>query len=197
MLKACKKCRRENEKLMLKGDRCLSPQCAIIKRPYAPGQHGQAFQRKISEYGKQLREKQKAKRIYGISETQFSNYVEKSGKMDGNNAENLLKTLECRLDNVVYRCGFATSRSGARQMVNHQHFLVNSKKVNIPSYSLKAADIVNPVNKAKFPEMKNSGVPTWISFDPKKGTATINHIPVREEIDIAVNENLIIEYYSR
>ena len=197
MLKACKKCRRENEKLLLKGERCLSPKCAIIKRPYAPGQHGQSFQRKSSEYGKQLREKQKAKKIYGISETQFSNYVSRAGKIEGNNAENLLKLLEGRLDNIVYRCGWASSRSEARQLVSHRHFLVNSKKVNIPSYSVKINFTIEPADKSKYKEMKSSGVPTWINLDAKKGSATIMHAPIRDEIDTAVYENLIIEYYSR
>ena len=135
MFKSCRKCRRENQKLLLKGDRCLSGKCVLIKRAYAPGQHGQSFQKKSSEYGKQLREKQGAKRIYGISERQFSNYVKKANQMPGNSAENLIILLESRLDNVVYRSGFACSRSEARQLVSHRHIQVNGKKVNIASYS--------------------------------------------------------------
>ena len=197
MIKACKKCRRENEKLLLKGERCLSAKCAMVKRPYAPGEHGQSFRSKSSEYGKQLREKQKAKRIYGVLETQFSNYVEAAGKLEGNNAENLVKLLETRLDNVVFRSGFACSRSQARQMVSHRRFRVNSKKVNICSILLKVGDVIEPADKADFSEIQSVGVPTWIELDVKKCNATVKHLPVRDEIDTTVNENLIIEYYSR
>lgn len=197
MIKACKKCRRENEKLLLKGERCLSPKCAMVKRPYVPGEHGQSFRGKSSEYGKQLREKQKAKRIYGVLETQFSNYVESAGKLEGNNAENLIKILETRLDNVIFRSGFAPSRSQARQMVSHRKFKINSKKVNICSILVKVGDVIEPASKADFSEIQSAGVPTWIELDTKKCLATIKHLPVRDEIDTTVNENLIIEYYSR
>jgi len=197
MIEACKKCRREGEKLLLKGERCLSPKCAMVKRPYAPGQHGQARFTKQSEYGKQLREKQKARRIYGMGETQFANYAVEAGKAEGNTADILMKLLETRLDNVVYRLGFAASRSGARQMVSHGLMQVNGKKVSIPSYRLKAGDVIEPKNKAAFADFKNANVPTWIEIDAKKVAGTVKHIPSREEIDTTVNESLIIEFYSR
>lgn len=197
MIKACKKCRRENEKLLLKGERCLGPKCAVTRRPYAPGQHGQAGFRKISEYGKQLREKQKARRIYGIGETQFANYATHAESIEGNTADNLMKLLETRLDNVVHRIGLASSRSMARQMVSHGLIRVNGKKVTIPSYKLKASDTVEPKEKEAYKDFKVSGVPTWIELDAKKVLATIKHIPSREEIDTTVNESLIVEFYSR
>ena len=197
MILACKKCRREGEKLMLKGERCLSPKCAMVKRPYAPGQHGQSFHGKVSEYGKQLREKQKARRIYGIGEQQFSNYAEKADKMEGNTAENLLTLLESRLDNTLYRLGFAPSRSAARQIVAHGRFSVNEKKVSIPSFLVKPGDKVNPIKKESFKEISGQNTATWMSFDQKTLTGTVNHIPSREEIDTTVNESLIIEFYSR
>jgi len=197
MINACKKCRREGEKLVLKGERCMSPKCAMVKRAYAPGQHGQSSFSKMSEYGKQLREKQKTRRIYGISETQFANYAESAAKVEGNTGDNLMKFLETRLDNVVYRLGFAVSRSQARQMVSHGLVIVNNKKVSIPSYHLKESDVIEPKDKSAYKEMKASGVPTWIECDAKKITGKIKHIPSREEIDTTVNESLIIEFYSR
>ncbi len=197
MINACKKCRREGEKLMIKGDRCLSPKCAMVKRAYAPGQHGQGSFSKMSEYGKQLREKQKARRIYGIGENQFANYADKAGNTEGNTGNNLMKSLETRLDNVVYRLGFAVSRSHSRQMVSHGLILVNGKKASIPSYHLKEEDAVEPKNKALYEDLKSSGIPTWIEYDAKKTSGRIKHIPSREEIDTTVNESLIIEFYSR
>lgn len=197
MIEACKKCRREGEKLLLKGERCLSPKCAIVKRPYAPGQHGQGRFVKLSEYGKQLREKQKARRIYGIGESQFARSAEIAGKAEGNTADNLMKFLETRLDNVVYRLGFASSRSQSKQMVSHGLILVNGKKVSIPSYQLKAGDTVEPKDKGAFKDFANSNAPTWIELDAKKVSGKILHIPSREEIDTTVNESLIIEFYSR
>ncbi len=197
MLKACKKCRREGEKLMLKGERCASPKCAMVKRPYAPGQHGQSFRGKISEFGKQLREKQKARKIYGIGEAQFRIYAKNADKIEGNTAENLLKLLELRLDNILYRSGFALSRSSSRQMVNHGLFKVNGKKTNIPSFTAKIGDKIEPINKTKFSEVKPLNLPTWLLFDPKNVAVEVKHIPGREEIDTTVNESLIIEYYSR
>ena len=197
MIKACKKCRREGEKLLLKGERCLSQKCAVLKRAYAPGQHGQSFHGKSSEFGKQLREKQKAKRIYGIAERQFASYVEMAGKTQGNKPENLVRILETRLDNVVFRSGWASSRSQARQMISHRLFKVNNSKVNIPSYIVTVGEVVEPVNKTAFQENKNSGIPTWLDLDVKKVNSTVKHLPVRDEIDTTLNENLIIEYYSR
>lgn len=197
MILACKKCRREGEKLMLKGERCTSPKCAMIKRPYAPGQHGQSFRGKISEYGKQLREKQKARRIYGIGEKQFANYAEKADKLAGNTAENLLSLLESRLDNSLYRLGFAPSRSAARQLVSHGLFKVNDQKISIPSFLVKPKDTIYPIKKESFKEVNPINLPSWISFDQKKLLGTVNHTPTREEIDTTVNESLIIEFYSR
>lgn len=183
--------------MLLKGERCLSPKCAMVKRPYAPGQHGQARFTKQSEYGKQLREKQKARRIYGLGEIQFANLADTAGKIEGNTSDNLMKLLETRLDNVVYRLGLAPSRSQTRQMVSHGLILVNGKKVSVPSYRLKAGDIIEPKDKARYKEFKNSGVPTWIELDVKNVSGKIKHIPSREEIDTTVNESLIIEFYSR
>lgn len=197
MINACKKCRREGEKLMIKGDRCLSPKCAMVKRAYAPGQHGQSSFSKLSEYGKQLREKQKTRRIYGLGETQFANCANKAGKTEGNTGDNLMRLLETRLDNVVYRLGFATSRSHSRQMVSHGLILVNGKKASIPSFHLKEQDVVEPKNKVSYHDLKVAGMPSWIEFDAKKVIGKIKHIPSREEIDTTVNESLIIEFYSR
>lgn len=197
MIKACKKCRREGEKLMLKGERCFSPKCAVVKRPYAPGQHGQSFHGKISEYGKQLREKQKARRIYGIAESQFANCAEAADKLTGNTAQNLLQLLERRLDNVVFRLGFTDSRSHARQVVAHGLMKVNGHKVTIPSYSVSESDIITPAHKEMFKEVKGENVPTWLELDAKKLEGKVKRIPTREEIDTTINESLIIEFYSR
>lgn len=197
MLKACKKCRREGEKLFIKGDKCLSPKCVIIKRAYAPGDHGQSFKGKQSEYGKQLREKQKARRIYGIMEAQFRKYVGEAEKLEGNSSANLMKLLETRVDNLIYRTGFTSSRSDARQQASHGMFNVNGKKVRIPSYRLKAGDILSPIKNDRYKEVTLSSSLSWIEVDGKKMTATIKHLPSREEIDTNINENLIIEFYSR
>lgn len=197
MIKSCKKCRREGEKLMLKSERCASPKCAMVKRPYAPGQHGQSFQRKMSEYGKQLREKQKARRIYGISEKQFAGYAEQADKMQGNSAENLLRLIETRLDNVVYRLGFTGSRSHARQVVSHGLFKVNGQKVTVPSYLVKVGDKIEPSNKENFKDATLSTASTWLDADLKKHEGYVKALPTRQEIDTTINESLIIEYYSR
>ena len=197
MIDACKKCRREGEKLLLKGERCLGPKCAVVKRPYAPGQHGQARFTKMSEYGKQLREKQKARRIYGMGETQFANYAEAAGKAEGNTSLNLLKLLETRLDNVIYRLNFADSRSKSRQMVSHGLVLVNGKKLSLPSYHLKEGDEVSLKHPDKEADARKVNIPSWMELDAKKGIGKVKHIPTREEIDLTVNENLIIEFYSR
>jgi len=197
MLEACKKCRREGEKLLLKGDRCMTPKCAVARRSYAPGEHGQSFRGKVSEYGRQLREKQKARRIYGIGESQFRRYVQSAETETGNKSENLMRLLETRIDNVVYRLGFASSRSQARQFVSHGLFRVNGKRVTIPSYLLKAGDLVAPKKEAKFKETSLNTAITWLEPEKKKIAGTVKHMPVRDEIDTPINESLIIEFYSR
>ena len=197
-------CRREGDKLFLKGDRCYSDKCAIARRSYAPGQHGQG-RKKSSEYGTQLREKQKAKRYYGLLEGQFYHYFELAEKMSGMTGENLLKVLESRLDNVVYRAGFAMSRPEARQLVSHAHFTVNGKKVNIPSYRVKAGDVVAIAEKSmsneKFKAVleANASRPAlnWLSLDKAKGQVTVVNLPERSEIDLQVEEHLIVELYSK
>lgn len=184
-------------KLSLKGEKCLSAKCPAIKRPYAPGDHGQNFRSKLSEYGKQLREKQKARKIYGIGEIQFRNYVQLAEKLTGNKTENIMRLLETRLDNVVYRLGFASSRSQARQMVSHGGFNVNAKKVTIPSYRIKVSDVIAPRKTERFKELSLNTSLLWLDADSKKLAGTIKHMPGRDEIDTPVNENLIIEFYSR
>lgn len=196
MLDACKKCRREGEKLMLKGERCLSPKCAVVRKPYAPGQHGQGSFKKTTEYGRQLREKQKAKRTYGVAETQFHNYAVAAAKMEGNTSDNLLAIIESRIDNVVFRAGFAPSRSAARQLVSHGKYTVNGSRVTIPSILLKEGDAVAPKKYVKN-DQKNSNLPTWFTLDSKKDEIKITHAPLKEETDTTINWNLIIEYYSR
>ena len=200
----CRICRREGDKLFLKGDRCYTDKCAIARRGYAPGQHGQG-RKKMSEYGTQLREKQKAKRYYGLLENQFYHYFELASKMTGKTGENLLKVLESRLDNVVYRAGFATSRPEARQLVSHGHFTVNGKAVNIPSYMVKAGDVVAIVEKSMSSDKikgvleANASRPAlnWLSLDKAKGQVTIVNLPERSEIDLQVEEHLIVELYSK
>ena len=200
----CRICRREGDKLFLKGDRCYSDKCAIARRSYAPGQHGQG-RKKSSEYGAQLREKQKAKRYYGLLEGQFYHYFELAEKMSGMTGENLLKVLESRLDNVVYRAGFAMSRPEARQLVSHAHFTVNGKKVNIPSYRVKPGDVVAITEKSmgsdKFKAVleANASRPAlnWLSLDKAKGQVTVVSLPERSEIDLQVEEHLIVELYSK
>jgi small subunit ribosomal protein S4 len=201
----CRQCRREGEKLFLKGDRCYSEKCAVDRKNYPPGAHGQGRRKKISEYGLQLREKQKAKRTYGILEKQFRNYFAKADKQKGITGDNLLILLERRLDNVVYRLGFASSRKEARQLVNHGHFTINGKKANIPSMLVRVGDIVTVKDDskeiAKFQEMKEQAAyktpPEWLSVDVENLTGQILAYPVREQIDTPVNEQLIVELYSR
>ena len=200
----CRICRREGDKLFLKGDRCYTDKCAIARRGYAPGQHGQG-RKKMSEYGTQLREKQKAKRYYGLLENQFYHYFELASKMTGKTGENLLKVLESRLDNVVYRAGFAMSRPEARQLVSHGHFTVNGKAVNIPSYMVKAGDVVAIVEKSMSSDKikgvleANASRPAlnWLSVDKNKAQATVVSLPERGEIDLQVEEQLIVELYSK
>lgn len=197
MIKACKKCRREGVKLSLKGERCLSAKCGLTRRAYAPGDHGQGFRGKMSEYGKQLREKQKARRIYGINETQFQGIVEKAETMTGNKTENLVRLLETRLDSIVYRAGFASSRSQARQLLVHGLFQINGRKVTIPSRQIKIGDVISPKDISGYKEIDLSANLAWVDVDNKKKQATVKQFPVREEIDAPINESLIIEFYSR
>ena len=200
----CRICRREGDKLFLKGDRCYTDKCAIARRGYAPGQHGQG-RKKASEYATQLREKQKAKKYYGLLEKQFHHYFELAEKMPGIQGENLLKLLESRLDNVVYRAGFAMSRPEARQLVSHAHFTVNGKKVNIPSYLVKAGDVIAiressmDSDKVKGVLEANASLPAlnWLSVDRAKAQATVVALPERSEIDLQVAEHLIVELYSK
>ena len=198
----CRLCRREGQKLFLKGERCYSAKCAIEKRNYAPGQHGQN-RKKISDYGTQLREKQKTKRFYGMQETQFRNLFDKAARKKGITGENLLILLESRLDNVVFRLGLASSRKEARQLVTHNHFLVNGKKVNIPSYEVKAGHVIKvkekSTNSPKFKEVKEMSitVPSWLTVDVEKLEGKVITLPTRAEIDTPVAEHLIVELYSK
>ena len=202
----CRLCRREGTKLFLKGDRCYSAKCAISKRPTPPGMHGQARARKMSEYGMQLREKQKVKFIYGILEKQFRGYYESAAAAPGKTGDNLLITVERRLDNVVYRMGFAMTRRQARQLVSHAHFTVNGKKVNIPSYLVKAGDVIEVAESSRSSEVfkRLMGqdapvflVPTWMERDKNSLKGTVVRLPAREEIDVPVEEHLIVELYSK
>lgn len=199
----CRLCRREGMKLFLKGDRCYTDQCAIVKRNYAPGQHGQS-RKKVTEYGMQLREKQKVRRFYGISESQMVKYFIMADKMRGITGENLLKILELRLDNVVFRMGFASSRAEARQLVTHGHFLVNGAKVDIPSLILSAGDVVQIKERTRGSEKikdlvanHNGNTVKWISVDLDQLKGSIVAEPTREDIDIPVEEHLIVELYSK
>ena len=200
---SCRLCRRESQKLFLKGDRCYSGKCALEKRNYAPGQHGQDRRSKMSEYGLQLREKQKAKRFYGLQETQFRNYFDKAAQKKGVTGENLLIMLETRLDNAVFRMGFASSRKEARQLVRHGHFTVNGSKQNIPSFAIKAGDTIKVKEKStvspKFKEIKELSIttPAWITVDTEKLEGKIVAMPRREDIDTPVAEHLIVELYSK
>lgn len=199
---SCKLCRREGVKLYLKGDRCYSEKCAISRRAYAPGQHGQN-RKKLTNYGLQLREKQKAKRIYGVLESQFRRYYEEADRLKGITGENLLRLLELRLDNVVFRLGFANSRTEARQLVRHSHFTVNGKKVNIPSYQVKVGDVIAVKEKSRDSEKFKAiaevatSVPKWLNVDKDKMEGQVIALPQREDIDIPVNETLIVELYSK
>ncbi|MBC7075414.1 MAG: 30S ribosomal protein S4 [Syntrophomonadaceae bacterium] len=201
----CRQCRREGEKLFLKGDRCYSEKCAIERKPYVPGMHGQGRRQKASEYGLQLREKQKTKRIYGLMEKQFRNYFKKADRQKGVTGENLLRLLERRLDNVVYRLGFAASRKEARQLVNHGHFTLNGKKANIPSILVRVGDVIqvreSSKNSPKFQEIKEQAAyrtpPEWLTVDVENMAGTVLSYPSREQIDTPVSEQFIVELYSR
>ena len=198
----CRLCRREGQKLFLKGERCYSGKCAIEKRNYAPGQHGQS-RKKTSDYGLQLREKQKAKRFYGMQEKQFRNLFDKAARKQGKTGENLLILLETRLDNAVYRLGFASSRKEARQLVVHGHFTVNGKKATAPSMQLKAGDVIKVKEKStsspKFKEIKEMSitVPSWMAVDVEKLEGKVVAMPTRADIDTPVAEHLIVDLYSK
>ena len=198
----CRLCRREGMKLFLKGDRCYTDKCAFARRSYAPGQHG-ASRKKMSNYGLQLREKQKAKRIYGVLEGQFRKYYEKAERMRGITGENLLVLLEMRLDNVVYKLGYGASRNEARQLVTHGHFLVNGHKVDIPSYKVSVNDVITVCDNSKATEKFKTfaenpkPLPKWITANTDNFEGTVVAVPTREDIDVPVNETLIVELYSK
>ena len=198
----CKQCRREGQKLFLKGERCLTDKCGVERRSYPPGEHGRGRQ-KQSEYRVQLREKQKARRYYGVLEKQFRNYYEKASRGTGNTGENLLRMLETRLDNVVYRLGFAASRAQARQLVRHGHFQVNGKRVNIPSYQVKPNDVITIRNGSSAEQTVRdatdltASVAPWLQADHEGLTGKVLKWPEREEIDTPVQEQLIVELYSK
>jgi len=201
----CKLCRREGMKLFLKGARCLTEKCAFERRAYSPGQHGQNMRRKSSEYGIQLREKQKTRRIYGILERQFHSYFVKASQKKGVTGENLLQLLECRLDNLVYRLGFAPSRVAARQLVRHSHFLVNGKRVNIPSFEVRPGSVISVSEKSQNLDiirgsLKDAGKGQeldWLRLDKVKLEGQLLEVPKRTQIPTLVQEQMIVELYSK
>jgi small subunit ribosomal protein S4 len=200
----CRICRREGEKLFLKGDRCYTDKCAIERRKYPPGEHGQGY-RKLSDYGLQLREKQKVRKMYGILERQFRRYFNEAARKKGVTGETLLQFIESRLDNVVYRMGFAPNRRKARQLIGHGHILVNGRKVNIASYTVKAGDVVEIKESCKgmsdildsVAKSEHRGIPSWVEVDSVNLKGKVLHIPSREEIQLPVQEQLIVELYSK
>ena len=200
----CRICRRENTKLFLKGDRCYADKCAFERRAYPPGQHGQR-RGKTSDYGIQLREKQKVKRTYGLLEKQFRSYFAKAERMKGITGSNLLVLLERRLDNIIYRMGFTASRNQARQMVRHNHFRINGRKVNIPSYQVKVGDKINVregsqkvnVLLESMETVARRGVPEWLELDKDNFTGTVRAFPTREDLTMPMQEQLIVELYSK
>ncbi len=200
----CRLCRREGQKLFLKGERCYTEKCGINRRQYAPGQHGQG-RKKMSEYGLQLREKQKARRFYGVLESQFRKYFDMANKKAGVTGENLLSILESRLDNVVYRLGFGTSRPEARQLVTHGHFTINGKKVDIPSYLVKPGEVISIKEKSRGSEKIKSvldstsskAVPKWLDLDRNTLSAKVISLAARDDIDLQLEEHLIVELYSK
>lgn len=202
---SCRQCRREKLKLFLKGERCFSDKCAFERRSYAPGQHGQARVRKSSDYAVQLREKQKVRRIYGILEDQFRRYFFMADRKKGVTGENLLQLLERRLDNTIYRLGFANSRNQARQLVRHNHIMINGKKVNIPSYlvnvgeeiTLKEKSQKNPAVNESIEAVARRGVPSWLTADHTNYKGTVKTMPVREELTLPIQEQLVVELYSK
>jgi len=201
----CKLCRREGEKLFLKGDRCYSPKCAMVKKNYPPGIHGVKGRGRQSDYSVQLREKQKAKRLYNLLEKQFKITYIKAAKQKGDAGENLLKLLETRLDNVIYRLGFACSRSQARELVSHGHFFINNKKVNIPSYQVKTGDIIsikvsskkNKIFNNLVERLKKVDLPSWLNLNNEELIGKVLHLPKKEDIELKVNTQMIVEFYSR
>ncbi|PCH83975.1 MAG: 30S ribosomal protein S4 [Piscirickettsiaceae bacterium] len=200
----CRLCRREGEKLYLKGEKCYTAKCAMEKRPYPPGQHGQRRSR-LTDYALQLREKQKLRRTYGILEKQFRGYYTEAARIKGATGENLLQLLECRLDNVVYRMGFSSSRSEARQLVRHNGIVVNGCKVNIPSFQVKPNDVIEVKESAKdqtrikaaLDFVEQRGLPEWIDLDPKKMQGIFKVMPERSDLSADINEHLVVELYSK
>jgi small subunit ribosomal protein S4 len=201
----CRQCRREGEKLFLKGEKCFTDKCAIEKRNFPPGQHGQRRNQRLSDYGVQLREKQKVRRIYGVLEAQFRSYYAEADRKKGITGENLLQLLECRLDNVAYRMGFGASRTEARQIVRHNSILVNGKRVNIPSYQVRPGDEVQVADSSKnqlrikgaLEAAEQRGFPEWISVDVKAFKGTFKAKPQRDELPSTINESLVVELYSK
>ncbi|HRQ40610.1 MAG TPA: 30S ribosomal protein S4 [Chloroflexota bacterium] len=204
----CKLCRREGEKLFLKGSRCLTPKCSFERRSYPPGQHGRdtQFRRgRASDYLMQLREKQKARRIYGVFERQFSRYFRKATRQVGLTGTNLLVLLETRMDNVIYRLGLADSRAQARQLVSHGHFMLNGRKIDVPSALVKPGDVITirpeSIGRTYFKQLRQDiddrRVPAWLALDVKNLSATVKNFPAREDMDVSINEQLVVEYYSR
>ncbi len=201
----CKLCRREGMKLFLKGAKCTSNKCTFESHGYAPGQHGRSRRFKQSEYAIQLREKQKVKRMYGLMEKQFRNYFAKAEKAKGVTGVNLLQMLECRLDNVIYRLGLAPSRAGARQLIRHRHFIVNDRLVDIPSFIVRAGDVVQVKEKSRqmniihdsMKRVRDGKLVNWLSLDKAKMQGSVLEVPARDDIPVTINENLIVELYSK
>jgi small subunit ribosomal protein S4 len=201
----CKLCRRERQKLFLKGIKCYTEKCPVERRNYPPGHHGMSRRQKISEYGLQLREKQKVRRMYGVLERQFRHYYEKALRQPGKTGETLIKILERRLDNVVFRLGLAPSRKAARQLIRHRHFLVNGRLVDIPSYIIQPGDVIEATNQSKkldvihdsMKRMKDTAMLPWLSLDKANVSGTFLHVPEREDIPLNANEQLIVELYSK
>jgi len=201
----CRQCRREGEKLFLKGEKCFTDKCAIERRSYAPGQHGQRSGMRLSDYGKQLREKQKMRRVYGVLERQFRKTYADASRTKGITGERLLQLLESRLDNVAYRMGFGASRSEARQVVRHNAILVNGRRVNIPSYQVRPGDVIEVADRAKaqlrikaaVDAVESRGVPDWLELDAKAMKGTFKALPARADLPATINESLVIELYSK
>ncbi len=201
----CRQCRREGDKLFLKGEKCYTEKCPVDKRAYPPGQHGQGRRRNVSDYGVHLREKQKLRRVYGVLERQFARYYDLASRRRGVTGENLLQILELRLDNIVYRMGFSASRAAARQLVMHGHVAVNGRKVDIPSYSVRPGDVLSiregsrniPYVKQSMEAAASRGVPPWLEMNFDQYTGRVVAAPTREQIDLKIQEHLIVEHYSR